>query len=78
MDRLEEAMGELGAAVMAQCANDDEILMEHVRRAHELVRAEWRELQANRAANADVASTVRVHADANRMLMKALGLKGDL
>ena len=39
---VEEAIGELGAVLAQVCASDDAILMEHVRKAHEILRSGMR------------------------------------
>jgi hypothetical protein len=45
MDRILEAMGELGAAITQSSPTDDQIIMDHVRRAHALIEQEWRDRQ---------------------------------
>ena len=49
---LEQAMAHLGAAITQSAPNDDQIIMGHVRAAHELVRDAFRAAsqQAARAA----------------------------
>lgn len=45
IDPIEEAMGHLGAALMQTIAQDDQIIMDHVREAHKLVQAAYRAQQ---------------------------------
>ncbi len=45
MDRILEAMGELGAALVQSVPTDDQIIMDHVRRAHALIEQEWHDRQ---------------------------------
>ena len=42
-DRVLKAMGELGAAITQSLPTDDQVIMDHVRKAHELLQEEWRE-----------------------------------
>ena len=48
-DRIEQAMGELGAAIDYCPPAADQIFMEHVRTAHRLVTEEWRARQEEAA-----------------------------
>lgn len=41
-DMLHEIMGHLGAAVSQSSPSDDQIIMDHVKAAHELVTLLWR------------------------------------
>lgn len=51
-DRVAEAMGHLGAALINEWIIDDKITVEHMRAAHELLRKEWREREARRYSEA--------------------------
>ena len=73
-DRLEEAMGELGAALVQALHSDDQIIMGHVERAHALIREEWIERRAARQSNCDVAAAVRVQGDFNRLMKGVFGV----
>lgn len=42
-DRIHEAMGELGAAIAQSLPADDQIIMDHVRKAQSLLEQEWRD-----------------------------------
>lgn len=43
---LEEVMGHLGGALMQTVPSDDQIIIGHVRDAHELVKKLWREARS--------------------------------
>ena len=73
MDRIEEAMGELGAALVQVLPTDDQIIVEHIRRAHNLISIEWRERRSATQAAADTATALRAQADLSRVL-RSFGL----
>jgi hypothetical protein len=49
MDRIEEAFAHLAGALMQAIPKDDQIIIGHVRDAHDLLRAELRERRADAA-----------------------------
>jgi hypothetical protein len=46
MDRIEEAFGHLAGALMQAIPSDDQIIIQHMQEAHDLLRAELRERRA--------------------------------
>jgi hypothetical protein len=50
MDRIEQALAHLGAAIVQIAPSDDQIICDHLRAAHALVLAEFR---ARRGATAE-------------------------
>jgi hypothetical protein len=47
MDRIEEAFAHLAGALMQAIPKDDQIIIGHMRDAHDLLRAELRERRAS-------------------------------
>ena len=51
-DILEQIVGHLGAAVMQALPSDDQIILDHVRRAHELAKLLWTTQRSAKAEHA--------------------------